>query len=345
MTALLLPFARRNSDGELVAPDEVARGLACDCSCPGCRQPVQARKGTEKVWHFAHDKASDCGSGYEISVHELAKQLIRQQMRLLIPALDVQAEAWDAFGRRLTEQVRVFESRAVPLDGCELSRPRELDGDMVTPDVTGRVEDREILIEITVFHRLMPEKRDRLLQMGVACMQIDLSQFKTIQATRELLTAALLEDSTNRHWIYHPRAASVAEELKAKLEPRIQSSLERKRIHDIRQSEIAAQLERRLTEAPTGTEIRLHAPRDLGRLQWRACFPSPNQVASAKQALRLRTGCEEALIESTVNSIQTRGQLARTTPTLLADQWALRLGVQAQEIIDFFDEGGYLSPY
>jgi len=46
MSALLLPFATRVMDSHLVSPDEVPRGAACNCLCPGCDRPVIARQGS-----------------------------------------------------------------------------------------------------------------------------------------------------------------------------------------------------------------------------------------------------------------------------------------------------------
>ena len=131
--ALLLPFAKRLSDGLLVTPEEVPRGLACKCICPGCENPVQARQGTEKVWHFAHTKAEACAGAYEISVHELAKQLIRERKELLLPALEVIVSARGACGENLIEQEVVFESRFVRLDDCKVGQRL----DEITPDISG----------------------------------------------------------------------------------------------------------------------------------------------------------------------------------------------------------------
>lgn len=87
MAAFLLPVAQRRTDGEFVTPEQVPRGLACDCICPGCSYPVVARQGTEKQWHFAHAKGQACEHGYEVSIHEWAKQLIARHKELLLPEL------------------------------------------------------------------------------------------------------------------------------------------------------------------------------------------------------------------------------------------------------------------
>lgn len=204
--AHLLPFAQRRDGGQLVGPEEVPRGLACNCVCPACGHPVVAKHGTEKAWHFAHAKASDCAHAYEKSVHELAKQMVREQKRLRLPALTVCVAGRNLLGLPITVEKQVFASHLVALDSCVAGHAK---GD-VTPDLIGERNGREVLVELTVFHRLMPEKKERLLKTGLAVMEIDLGLFKGVQATRALLEHELFENEANRRWIYHPRQHEVA---------------------------------------------------------------------------------------------------------------------------------------
>ena len=220
MAALLLPFAQRRSDGVLVSPDEVPRGIACACICPGCTVDVIARQGTEREWHFAHAKGTTCAQGYEISIHELAKQLLRLRKQLLLPSLIVRVNAIDAYGSDLTEQRSVFKSRVVTLDSCKVGQL--ISG--VHVDAVGIREGRTVLVEISVFHRLMPAKQQRIIETGFPSFQINLNQFKTRQATRALLEKALFEDESIRQWIYHPKQQETLIELQAKLNARIQES-------------------------------------------------------------------------------------------------------------------------
>ena len=53
-----IPFAR-STDGEIVTVDQVARGKACNCTCLICGMPMIARKGDEKIHHFAHASADE----------------------------------------------------------------------------------------------------------------------------------------------------------------------------------------------------------------------------------------------------------------------------------------------
>lgn len=83
MDATVIPFARRKSDKALVDTTEVPGGKACGCICPSCRSPLIARKGTQKVWHFAHTARADgdrteelCEFSWAVSVRLMARQLL-----------------------------------------------------------------------------------------------------------------------------------------------------------------------------------------------------------------------------------------------------------------------------
>lgn len=240
MTSLLLPFAIRLSDGQIVSAADVPRGAACGCICPGCRNPLLARHGTEREWHFAHVRTTDCADGYEKSVHELAKQRIHLQKLLLLPAIWASAHGWDAYGRLVEKSLSVMEARTVLLDECKMSHPR---GE-VTPDLIGFRKGREILVEITVFHRLMPEKQTRLIETGVPILEIDLGVFKTQQATQERLDVELFENPRNRRWIWHPKLEEAKSTVQAEVDAQVKAvqeewaAKERLRPEPIRQPDL-----------------------------------------------------------------------------------------------------------
>lgn len=336
MSDLLLPFAQRVSDGQLVSPDEVPRGLACNCVCLGCKYPVQAKQGTERIWHFAHAKAGDCAGAYEKSVHEAAKQMMRDRKELWLPALSVSVQAVDAFHRQQSEAASIFERRLVQLDSCKAGQV--IDG--VSPDLVGTLRDRKLLIEVTVFHRLMPEKRERLQATGLAILELDLSEFKTKQATRESLEAALFDRYDNRRWVWHPARAEVDERLREKLRQRLAAT----------QIEWAEQEEKRKTEQ-AAHRARLEAaripasvtPQFSEGLSWRAYFPSEELWSPARTAFCARHNLSREQVDAVFGSMVKRSDLARTTPKELAPTWAAQLGVEPEDIFRYFAEGGYLA--
>lgn len=69
---LKLPFAVRGE--ALVHISEATSGRQSDCLCPGCGEPLIARKGIKLAHHFAHDGGTNCS--VETALHMLGKRLI-----------------------------------------------------------------------------------------------------------------------------------------------------------------------------------------------------------------------------------------------------------------------------
>jgi hypothetical protein len=282
-----------------------------------------------------------------VSVHEIAKQIIRQRCELLLPALDIEVSATDPFGLRIEERMHVLNAKTVHLDECKTSQKR----DAVTADVAGRIADREILVEITVFHRLMPEKRDRLIATGLSSLQIDLSEFKESQATRAKIEFALFENATNRHWLHHPRMEQARREAQAKLDAKLeQRRSEWQRMEENRQ-EGHSKRRQELAEFHFPRPSLLDRPAEsiafprpaLGpEAMWRASLPTRESVFRASQSLAARTGLDIAIVRAVIDTITSRGQLATIAPGNLAAEWAATLNLPEDEIFRFLSEAGYI---
>lgn len=68
--------------------------------------------------------------------------------------------------------------------------------------VTGK--DSRLWIEIMVTHAIGPEKRALIRENGIACVEINLSQFINQQAEREELKRFLLNEQSQREWTNNP---------------------------------------------------------------------------------------------------------------------------------------------
>ncbi len=76
VSGLLLPVAIDNQDRWRTAI-EVPRGIACNCRCPHCDQPVIARQGAVRRPHFAHSsRTPHLRTCSETALHCLCKQVI-----------------------------------------------------------------------------------------------------------------------------------------------------------------------------------------------------------------------------------------------------------------------------
>lgn len=75
-----------NESNHLVHVSEVGRGLACQCRCVVCEEPLIARQGNVRGHHFAHaSNREPCDSSHESLLHRYAKQLIVHARGLMAP--------------------------------------------------------------------------------------------------------------------------------------------------------------------------------------------------------------------------------------------------------------------
>jgi len=97
------PYGQK--DGELLTASEVERGLACNCVCPACGHRLQSHQGKQRNPYFSHYRGSDCGAGYETALHLLAKDILLEEKKILLPELKVTSDISIAItGTRLEER-------------------------------------------------------------------------------------------------------------------------------------------------------------------------------------------------------------------------------------------------
>lgn len=110
----LIPFALSQS-GNIVAADEVQRGLRSGCTCFACGNPLLARQGEILQWHFAHTSAgTGCDGGIESACHLLAKEAIVESQgkavhlglrNSIVQIVGAKAEVWVADAGRQPDVV------------------------------------------------------------------------------------------------------------------------------------------------------------------------------------------------------------------------------------------------
>jgi hypothetical protein len=351
MRGLLIPFAIRRSDRRMVSPEEIPRGLACDCECPGCSFPLVAKQGTEKVWHFAHHRHPMCSDGYAKSIEALAKQLIMERLSLRLPALAAQVSGQDPNGTTLIERVLLYESKLIQLDECSQTT---LSGE-VAPDLVGQLSGHKIVIVISVVHRLRGEKHRRLIASSLPAVEIDLGNFRRAQATRTLLEDALFEESSNRFWIHHPKLVEAQAIAQKRLEERLAESrralevrLASPRIHapmPTRNGQLSLSnghniVPSRAHEVPNSSPSATLT--DGVAPAWRASLPDKASIQQAQAAFVQRTGIDYGKFSELTGQITRRSQLASISPADLTRRWATELNVEAAEIYEFLKTAGYV---
>src|ERR1019366_6536700 len=129
MSVRKIPFGLR--DGRLLQPDEVSRGLACNCVCPGCGSRLVAHHGEKKVKHFVHYVTADCINGYESAIHKAAKQVLLQSKQILVPAIHASGFLFDRGSNVTVRESQSIAERFIPIEDVEV----EKDMGSVVPDL------------------------------------------------------------------------------------------------------------------------------------------------------------------------------------------------------------------
>lgn len=201
-TDVRLPYGQ-SRDGRIVHISEVSSGLGCDCTCPGCGTPLVARKGAQKEHHFGHRSSTLCSNALESALHKLAKEVLQDRCEILLP--EVRAERQ---GRRLVthrEKLHRFDDAVLEQHLHD-----------IVPDVIVRKGEHRLLVEMYVTHRCGPEKIERIRELGLSCLEIDLREMPR-HATRAEVEQALLS-SAPRYWLSNPKLQIAAARLEALME-------------------------------------------------------------------------------------------------------------------------------
>jgi hypothetical protein len=198
MSVRKIPFGLR--DGRLLQPDEVSRGLACNCVCPGCGSRLVAHHGEKKVKHFVHHVAADCIQGYESAIHKAAKQVLLQSKEILVPAIHASEFLFDRGSSVKVRESQSIAERFIPIEDVEV----EKDMGSVVPDLVLSGLGKKLFIEIACTHFVDEIKRSKLKELGVATLEIDLSGLSEVPSMSEL-ARLVVEEPSIRLWVCNPK--------------------------------------------------------------------------------------------------------------------------------------------
>jgi predicted RNA-binding protein YlxR (DUF448 family) len=152
-----------NTNNELKHISEVANGQKCNCFCPSCKHPLEARNnGAEREHHFAHVSNKECKGAYESALHLLAKMVLGKTKKLKLPEY-----CRDTF---------IKESITVDFDEIEIEKVIEVGKEKIIPDAIGKKNGREIYIEFAKTHFIDENKKEKIKRSGIACIEINLTE-------------------------------------------------------------------------------------------------------------------------------------------------------------------------
>jgi hypothetical protein len=182
----------------LVFVGEVARGLACQCRCVVCKEPLIARQGMVREHHFAHASGADpCDASHESMLHVYAKQVIIQEAGGL--AVPVDTAVQQALGFDTITGIRGW----LPLARVEAERRlQSIRLDLLASTDSGVAVAIEVayssfcdLLKVAEFERIR-----------LPALEIDLRRFSPEGFDPNALRAMLIEEIVGNIWLW-PRSA------------------------------------------------------------------------------------------------------------------------------------------
>lgn len=217
----LNPYGLR--DGKVVYVEnlnpETEFGLKCNCTCPHCGRPLVAKiNGKKREKHFAHQGGSDCGKAYESAIHRLAKEVIEEDgVSVMIPRAVSSLVDGGCFVVDGTVKYNSVLSEQMLITPDSGRTRIEEDRKSIRPDVIIEKDGRELFIEILVTHAVGEEKKQKIRELGISCIEIDFSYYKGTVITREQIAQALKGEDPNVQirWIYNKQIEKRDLEMKA----------------------------------------------------------------------------------------------------------------------------------
>ena len=179
-----IPYAL-NSKEELVSISSIKasalRGLACNCRCPKCKEPLEARIGKGiRTPYFAHSKHSNCHGAMMTILHMRSIDLIEKNKTIMVP------EYYTISPRKL--------------DFIKVEVEKREDRNDMQPDIVGITDDgKRWAIEIRNTHEVGKEKRIKIIESRIACLEIDVRKQSV-----ETLEDFLFNQTDCREWINNP---------------------------------------------------------------------------------------------------------------------------------------------
>ena len=169
--------------------DEVPPGLMCGCVCPACKRPVVAKnQGLVRGHHFSHYQSEDCEHCNETQLHLTAKALIEKSDTITLPEITY---PYDQKYHRSSWQENIFN--------VELEKRV----DSIIPDVLVTTSSYgKYIIEICVTHAVDENKRNKIHQLGISAIEVDLSDFDQTKPDEDQLEEAL-RNPLRMTWIYN----------------------------------------------------------------------------------------------------------------------------------------------
>jgi hypothetical protein len=197
---------------KLVHVDKVPNGQECGCVCPNplCNSPlVAAANSKDKKYkqssHFKH-KNADCGYAAESVVHLLAKDIIERQKAFRFRQKNFPSPyKKDKLGKihRFGKSVSTLDRR-LKIHDIQLEKAIGTIRSDVYCTIKVGEQSYPINIEIKVSHAVDEAKKEKLKELKLTTIEVDLSDLlkQAAQPDIEKLITQALSEPKRQEWVY-----------------------------------------------------------------------------------------------------------------------------------------------
>ena len=180
--------------GETTHVSEAENGLKCECICPTCGGALVAKQGKVVEHHFAHASGDECQHAAETALHLAAKDILAVRKEFVLPAVEIHT-------RYTSRRTAITPQRRYSIESVTVERKLG----SIIPDVIVRINGRELLVEVTVTHGIDRDKLRKIRDLGVSCVEIDLSDTDR-GLSREELEKIVVDGIAHKRWLHNVRA-------------------------------------------------------------------------------------------------------------------------------------------
>lgn len=177
-------------DGSFLRVDDAPKGRSCGAACPICGDPLIARKGKVREWHYAHASGAECATAAETAIHLIGKSIL-ESGNLLLPKWKYHGQ-WGTFEIHAATEHKILSCvQEHPIHGLVLDAFLSLET---------RKGPVPIAAEIKVTHACGESKATALRSGGLSAIEIDLSGVER-DASLETIERMVRRDAP-RSWVY-----------------------------------------------------------------------------------------------------------------------------------------------
>ena len=203
-----IPFGLRGD--QIVDISMVKHGLACNCICPWCNEKLVAKKGDERIPHFAHISKKVCKNGMETSVALALSKVLRDENCFNLPSVTV--------SRTSSKRLYGLPNGEVPLVGIETNIELDNGTERQTAAMKLCIEHDDQTHDIYVHIVTTPDMLEPLASFYRSLLIPVLGVFAN-QMSEDGIVFSTLEKVKNGafiEWIYAPTLEDLSNNTKSK---------------------------------------------------------------------------------------------------------------------------------